>query len=103
MEKLTLPAGPREIWQACRRPVEEMIEGHSPRQTYMAIGGGTILAARWNHRRSTDIDVLIPPEIDEAIGHFERALRIRPDHGQARRNLELAREIAAELERAGLR
>ncbi len=28
----------------------------------LAIGGGTALAARWNHRRSTDIDMVMEPE-----------------------------------------
>ena len=27
------------------------------------IGGGTALAARWQHRRSTDIDLCVAPEL----------------------------------------
>ena len=33
------------------------------------LGGGTILAARWKHRRSNDIDVLFHP--DTKTSHFE--------------------------------
>jgi hypothetical protein len=28
--------------------------------------------------------------VDEAIGHFQKALEIQPDHAQARKNLGLA-------------
>lgn len=56
-EGLRLPPPAGELWvenrDAIRRALDELGTGYS-------IGGGTVLAARWNHRRSYDIDILVP-------------------------------------------
>ena len=56
---MKLPEPTRQAWRRHReaiRPIatEEAEDGR------MLIGGGTILAARWEHRLSRDIDVLMP-------------------------------------------
>ena len=32
--------------------------------SWLSIGGGTVLAARWGHRRSTDIDFFCEPVVE---------------------------------------
>ena len=49
----------------------------------LSVGGGTVLAARWGHRRSTDIDFFCEPgayaELDETKrAELEEALRAAP-------------------------
>ena len=60
MEILTLPQSAAALWASKRRIVHaippEMFRSNIPPH----LGGGTILAARWKHRISTDIDVLLP-------------------------------------------
>ena len=60
MENLTLPEPAAGLWAAKRSIVRaippEMFRSNIPPH----LGGGTILAARWKHRISTDIDVLLP-------------------------------------------
>lgn len=60
METLTLPEPACQLWAAKR----EIIHSVPPEMFRGVIrphlGGGTILAARWRHRLSTDIDVLLP-------------------------------------------
>ena len=60
MEILTLPEPAAGLWAARRRIVHaippEMFRSNIPPH----LGGGTILAARWKHRISTDTDVLLP-------------------------------------------
>ena len=51
--------------------------------SWLSIGGGTVLAARWGHRRSTDIDFFCEPgayaELDERKrAELEEALRAVP-------------------------
>ena len=60
MENLTLPEPAASLW-ASKRHIVHAIPPEMFRSTIQPhIGGGTILAARWRHRLSTDIDVLLP-------------------------------------------
>lgn len=60
MENLTLPEPAASLW-ASKRHIVHAIPPETFRSTIQPhIGGGTILAARWRHRLSTDIDVLLP-------------------------------------------
>ena len=61
-ERLILPEPAGRTWAAHARTVAELLE-RTDRRARLLIGGGTILAARWGHRRSTDIDVVFP-EVD---------------------------------------
>ena len=60
MENLSLPEPAASLW-ASKRDVLHSI----PPERFLStirphLGGGTILAARWQHRLSTDIDILLP-------------------------------------------
>lgn len=60
MEHLTLPEPAGSLW-ASKRHIIHAIPPEMFRSTIPPhLGGGTILAARWQHRLSTDIDVLLP-------------------------------------------
>ena len=56
METLRLPPGPGRLWKQIRTAVRRYLRHHDGRPAY-EIGGGTILAARFGHRTSTDIDL----------------------------------------------
>lgn len=60
MERLKLDELPGRIWEHCQEAVEEML-GHAGLEpdSYM-LGGGTLLAARFGHRESTDVDLIVP-------------------------------------------
>lgn len=45
------------------------------------LGGGTLLATRWNHRKSIDIDLTVDPEIHLAVLYRELARGPLPDQG----------------------
>lgn len=55
---MKLPEPVRHAWRQHRETLHR-IAAHKPGGTLL-IGGGTILAARWGHRQSEDIDVLFP-------------------------------------------
>lgn len=57
MADLSLPSGPRELMEAVRAPLARAFGG----ENHLRLGGGTALAARWNHRRSTDVDIFVEP------------------------------------------
>lgn len=78
MEELTLPEPGASLWRAKR----EIIHGIAPetpgRIVRPHLGGGTVLAARIGHRRSTDIDILLPGRdslIDLAQENDENIIR----------------------------
>ena len=58
MADLDLPSGPRELLEAVRVPLARAFGG----ENHLRLGGGTALAARWNHRHSTDVDIFVEPE-----------------------------------------
>ena len=60
MEKLRLPEPARSLWNAKRDIVHSLPDEGTGRAVRPHLGGGTTLAARWGHRRSTDIDILLP-------------------------------------------
>ena len=55
---LNLPEPVRHAWRQHRKTLHRIAEYGSGGR--LLIGGGTILAARWGHRLSEDIDVLLP-------------------------------------------
>ena len=50
-------------------------QAHTPGGEGWKLGGGTVLAARWHHRKSFDLDIQIHPETERA--HLE--LKRNPD------------------------
>ena len=77
---LALPEPAQRLWRAFRNgDCEDLLDAHRPR-----LGGGTILAARWRHRSSTDIDLFwptglwIPRERHDAIARWAASLTPPP-------------------------
>lgn len=60
MERLTLPAPARGLWAQTAAELHRLLKHLPTRAEGYGIGGGTVLAARWNHRKSTDIDLTVP-------------------------------------------
>lgn len=61
MRTLALPQPAAELWAAARH----VVHGIGPPSEHEPavpphIGGGTVLAAQWRHRTSTDIDIIFP-------------------------------------------
>ena len=54
--KLTEPAS--ALWRAIRGPLAALRQRYEEKPERWQMGGGSVLAARWNHRRSTDIDLI---------------------------------------------
>ena len=63
-ESLTLPEPARTIFSRTRPLLDAYITPHTPDRSGWKIGGGTILAARWRHRESQDIDLLVHPRTE---------------------------------------
>ena len=67
MAELTLLDGPARLLELTRQPLGDHLGG----EHHLCLGGGTALAARWHHRRSTDVDYFIKPE-PYAVLHANR-------------------------------
>ena len=67
-ETLELPEPARSLFRKTRTALEAHVSAYAADGEGYKLGGGTILAARWKHRRS-DIDVLFHP--DTKTSHFE--------------------------------
>lgn len=63
-EDLTLPEPARTIFSRTRAILDAYVTPHTPHRSGWKIGGGTILAARWRHRESQDIDLLVHPRTE---------------------------------------
>ena len=58
VDDLTLPNPARKFWLETRDAVRRALEQLEPGIEYR-IGGGTVLAARWKHRGSFDVDIQV--------------------------------------------
>ena len=56
---MDLPEPARTLWKRHREAIERIAAAPGAESRTM-LGGGSVLAARWRHRESTDIDVLLP-------------------------------------------
>ena len=73
MDKLTLPEPAAGVWRRTAQGLARALAQIERPQARWSIGGGTILAQRWNHRESTDIDLTVPSgsgiqTLDERVG-----------------------------------
>lgn len=57
---LTMPSPARELWLASRDIVKDTLARIQSGVAAYSLTGGTILASRWNHRQSFDIDIVVP-------------------------------------------
>ena len=71
MEQLLLPAPANALFRSVYEVLDELIRPASPAGTVGCLGGGTTLAARWRHRRSTDIDIAVP--VGTGLGRYDPA------------------------------
>lgn len=65
-EGLLLPPQARALWLHVRGDLDQVLGNLLREERRWAIGGGTVLAAQWKHRTSTDIDLKI--ERDAILG-----------------------------------
>ena len=56
---MTLPEPARTLWLLYGAALQAVANAHGTEGRLM-LGGGTVLAARWKHRNSNDIDLLLP-------------------------------------------
>ena len=56
---MTLPEPAATLWRKHHAAVRR-VAAEPDAESRLLIGGGTVLAARWEHRRSTDIDLFLP-------------------------------------------
>ena len=59
--RVKLPEPAKGLWKETADGVEEYLAEHLNGYDGWEIGGGTVLAARWGHRGSTDIDEKVKP------------------------------------------
>ena len=68
---LMLPEPARTLWRTARDTVRQGLDAIGDRIEYR-LGGGTILAARWGHRISFDVDIDLDEGVDLArLEHAE--------------------------------
>ena len=78
-EELRLPEPARTLWIRIRDPLKTALVTRPGPEPPMKLGGGTILAARWRHRKSRDIDIVTGPDFtlwkrSESLNGVMRAL-----------------------------
>ena len=56
-EKLVLTEPSKTLWTAVRGQLDRLRRSYETRPASWMMGGGSILAARWRHRQSADIDL----------------------------------------------
>ena len=59
MERIDLPEPARTLLRWVKAALDEWVTPVCPEEAPWRIGGGTLLAARWGHRLSTDIDIFL--------------------------------------------
>ncbi len=59
MERIDPPEPARTLLHRVKAALDEWVTPVCPEEAPWRIGGGTLLAARWRHRLSTDIDIFL--------------------------------------------
>ena len=81
-EQLALPDNACVLWRATRDITRRGIAELTGRSSSYAIGGGTILAARWKHRISKDIDIVVAEQtnpggvLGDSDSNFKREMEM---------------------------
>ncbi len=80
MGSLTLPEPARGLFRTVRATLAELLPTVIDGDRGWWLGGGTVLAAQWQHRSSTDLDIFLPTEASLApfdprrAPHFQDAM-----------------------------
>ena len=86
---MTLPEPARRLWLLAYGTIEQHVHALSRGPHEIRLGGGSVLAARWQHRTSYDIDLTLSPEArttrlaaenNPALDAALRALGGSPEH-----------------------
>ncbi len=67
MDRLSLPEPARALWRRIAGAMDRALEHLDAGAERWRMGGGTVLAARWRHRESTDIDLTVPGHVDISV------------------------------------
>ena len=62
-EVLHLPEPASTLLQTTFETIDTALAGILPDRRKWRLGGGTVLAARWAHRKSTDVDIFLPAKM----------------------------------------
>ena len=85
-----LPEPARELWLRTREVIRSNLHGLQDPPVEYRLGGGTILAARWLHRESADIDITVDDDTslhrlgDPVQSAFEEQIQIEALGGESR-------------------
>ena len=71
-EELSLPEPATRILARTHAILDQHVTPCTPGREGWALGGGTLLSARWKHRGSTDLDLHIHPDTGLALLRQER-------------------------------
>ena len=63
---IKLPATAAELLERTHRILDEFLTPVTPGRGGWTLTGGTVLAARWDHRESTDLDLVVHPRTEVA-------------------------------------
>ena len=66
MTRLTFPEPAADLLKRSHEILDRHLTPHTPRKSGWAIGGGSALAARWQHRWSKDLDVFVGTDTEFA-------------------------------------
>ena len=74
---MTLPEPAAELLKRTHRILDEFLTPLTPGRTGWTLTGGTVLAARWKHRESTDLDLVVHPRTEIArLAKAQYALKV---------------------------
>ena len=83
MERLRLPGPANRLWREYKDILNETLNGICQDKEPWILGGGTVLAARWFHRQSNDVDIFMPRSVpfrqlrESVDPRFARAMKAR--------------------------
>ena len=66
MTRLTFPEPAADLLARSHDILDRHVTPHTPGEAGWAIGGGSALAARWQHRWSKDLDIIVGSETEFA-------------------------------------
>lgn len=95
-----LPAPADSLWSRTADKLHGILDHLPGERPVFRMGGGTVLAARWGHRKSTDIDLTVPDgtDLNEARRLHEHEIRRTMEDVGARRMVLTEMHFVFELQ-----